>query len=192
MSENKTKWHPEGRGPSTPWGSAQYTRSFGRGIGECGTAGHGGIRVSRALAEKTMLPAVLRKAIRQGGYYWFEEDCAYSLVVLSFPERFDAQRHEYAHRAARDWYPDEYTLLTGKPVALEESYTLQRRAFEAETRERFVVRSASGDWKAGVPKGMVEVLAKRASDGAEMTALVPADEYDARGKFGYVLPEAAA
>jgi len=190
MSE--TKWYPEGRGPSTPWGSAQYIKPFGRGIGECGTAGHGGVRVSRALAEKTMLPAVLKQAIVRKDYYWFEEDCAYSLVVLSFPERFEEKAHEYAHAAAKNWFPDEYTLLTGNAVALEESHTLQRRKFEAETRDRFVVCSASGDWKEGVPAGMVEVLAKRASDGARVTALVPADEYQTRGKFGYVLPEAAA
>lgn len=186
-----TTSYPEGRGPHTPWGSAQYVKTFGRGIAECGTASHGGVRVSRGLAEKVMLAAVLKQAIKQGGYYWFEEDCAYALVVLTFPDRFEEKHHEYAHNAGKNWYPELYTLITGKPVALEESYTLQKRKFEAETHDRFVVRSASGDWKEGVPKGMVEVLARRASDGAEKTELLPADEYKTRGKFGYVLAEAS-
>lgn len=190
MSDD-TRWYPEGQGPHTPWGSGQYVKPFGRGIAEIGTAGHGGVRVSRALAKKSMLPEVLKVAIPQGGYYWFEEDCAYSLVVLTFPDRFEDKHRDYAHSAGKDWYPELYTLITGKPVALEESYTLQKRKFEAETRNKFVVWSASGDWKEGVPKGMVEVVARRASDGAKKTTLVAADEYETRGKFGYVLAEAS-
>lgn len=185
MSDVKS--YPEGRGPHTPWGSGQYSKPFGRGIAEIGTAGHGGIRVSRALAEKNMRPEILKVAIEQGDYYWFEEDCAYSLVVLSFPERFEEKHHNYAHGAAKSWYPEEYTLITGQPVALEESHVLQERKFKAETRERFVVRSACGSWKEGVPEGMVEVHARRASDGAEKVSLVTDDEYKTRGKFGYVL-----
>lgn len=185
------KSYPEGKGPWTPWGSGQYSKPCGRGIAQVGTAGHGGIRVSQGMAEKGMLPAVLKVAIKQGGYYWFEEDCAYSLVVLSFPERFDEKMLEYAHSAAKSWHPDEYTLITGMPVALEESHVLQERKFRAETRERFVVRSACGSWKEGVPEGMVEVHARRVSDGAEKVAMVTADEYQTRGKFGYVLQAAS-
>jgi hypothetical protein len=38
---------------------------------------------------------------------------------------------------------------------------------------------------------MVEVIGRRASDGAEKTILVSGDTYKKRGKLGYVFPEAA-
>ncbi len=174
--------------PSTPWGPGQYVKTLARGVAEIGTAGHGGIRVSRGLAQKRMLPEILACAIERKHYFWFEEDCDYMLVVLSMPEIFPPELLGAARTSVKGWHPDEYTTLTGEAVAVEESYVLQQRRFKTETHERFVVRAAWGDHTDGVPKGMVKVLGCRASDNAEKEALVSSEDYAKRGKFGYVLP----
>lgn len=175
--------------PSTPWGPGQYVKAIARGVAEVGCAQHGGIRVSRALALRRLRPEILRCAIERKDYFWFEEDCAYMLVVLSLPKLFEPKLIEQAVFTAKSYYPDEYTLLTGEPVADEESYVLQKRRFEEETRGRFVGVSAQGDWAKDVPVGMVKVIARRASDGEELELFVSSEEYAGRSKFGYVCHE---
>jgi len=184
MSTRKS--YQEGKGPSTPWGRAQYSLTFARGVASVGCAGHGGIRVSRGLAKKKILPEVLKAAIETPGYFWFEEDCAYSLVVLSMKDLFfDPQIIESAKNSARNYFPEEYELITGEKVDPKDSYSLQRSAFFASTNDRFVV------WSARNKDGMVEVHARRASDKAEQTAMVSKEDYDGRGEFGYILPIAS-
>ena len=174
--------------PSTPWGPGQYVKTYARGVAEIGTAQHGGIRVSRGLAQKRMIPEILACAIERKQYFWFEEDCAFMLVVLSMPEIFKPELLEAARSSVKSSYPDEYTALTGEAVAVAESYELRRRQFAAETRERFVGYSAQGDWAEGVPKGMVQVCGRRASDKAQTEIFVSSEAYATRGPFGYVLP----
>jgi len=155
------------------------------------TAGHGGFRVSQGLAKKKLLPEVQAAAIKRSGYYFFEEDCDYALVMLSMPEMFVPAELEQARVSGKDWNPDLFTLITGEEVPTEESYTLRKRAFEIETHDRFIGVCAWGDSKEGVPQGMVEVRGRRVSDGAEKTILVARDTYKNRGKFGFVFPEAS-
>lgn len=178
------------RATSTPWGPAQYVKTFARGVAEVGCSQHGGLRVSRALALKVFDPKVLACAIERTRYFWFEGDCAYMLVVLMMPELFEDRVREQATFTVKDYYPDEYTIITGESVALEESYVLQKRKFEADTKCRFVAQAAYGDWAEGVPKGMVKVLAKRASDGVKKEFVIPCEEYKNRSRFGYVFQEA--
>jgi hypothetical protein len=93
---------------STPWGSAQTAKSFGRGIVQYSTAGHGGFHVSSGLLRK-MAEDMSGDAYAPLG--WFEEDCAWSLVVLSFPERFSLQARLDALSTARDYYPQQFQRL---------------------------------------------------------------------------------
>jgi len=59
---------------------------IGRGLNEVHTAGHGGIGVAQGLARKKPSPAALKCAIKQGGYYWFEEDENWALPFHENPE----------------------------------------------------------------------------------------------------------
>ncbi len=70
---------------NTPWGKAQHIKNIERGVRFVSTAGHGGIMVSKGLAEKKMPASVLRNGIPYGGYYGFEEDIDWRLVVLCLP-----------------------------------------------------------------------------------------------------------
>jgi hypothetical protein len=96
---------------STPWGTAQTARSFGRGIIQYSTAGHGGFHVSSGLLRR------MDKDMRGDIYAplgWFEEDCAWSLVVLSFPERFSLQARLDAVDTAKSYYPQQFQRLASR------------------------------------------------------------------------------
>jgi hypothetical protein len=79
---------------STPWGIAQTSTAYGRGVIEYKTARHGGFHVSPAL-NRTM-PDHLR--IEDG---WYEEDADWARVALAFPDRFNAHDLEAARRSLR-------------------------------------------------------------------------------------------
>ena len=180
-------------GTSTPWGPAQDSTPYGRGIVFYGTAGHGGFHVSPTL--NALMPEALR--LPSG---WYEEDCEYARVILAFPERFDPERVKAARESLRTWAPEDFEKLTGKVVMPGESYVRDEDIFRAENKERMITLAASGSGAGRsmatpggpVPEGMVEVFAGRGGrlESGRYPAetayyLVPEAEYDnpARGSF---------
>jgi len=64
----------------SPWRVVQDTRSSTiRGIAFVGTASHGDLRLSKALAEKYLSKDILNRGIFYGGYYFYEEDCDWAI-----------------------------------------------------------------------------------------------------------------
>src|SRR5690606_13117684 len=113
-------------------------------------------------------------------------------VVLAFPQHFSAEAVAGARKTAKDWFPDAYAAFTGEPVPVEESHTLQLRAFDAEHKDDWVTIAAWGDWHPAVPEGMVACLATRGGirddEGEARFFLVPKDEYGTRKAcFGFVI-----
>ena len=93
---------------STPWGTAQTARHYGQGIIQYSTAGHGGFHVSSGLLRK------MDEDMRGDAYApvgWFEEDCAWCMVVLSFPERFTMEMRFAALDTLRSTYPQQFKSL---------------------------------------------------------------------------------
>lgn len=72
--------------PYTPWGKAQSVATIARGVRWVSTASHGGLGVSAALALKVFSEAAMRECFVQGGYFWFEEDCAAAVAFAEHPE----------------------------------------------------------------------------------------------------------
>lgn len=71
---------------STPWGQSDYKREYQRGLFMVNTPGHGGIAVSKGLAAKILSAKAIQLAgIQQGGYVFFEEDCAVCVAALDSP-----------------------------------------------------------------------------------------------------------
>src|SRR3974390_413243 len=72
----------------TPWGYADHVARRTRGVTFYSTPGHGGFKVSNG--KLCRIPLEWRKAsfCEQGMSGWFEEDCDWCLVALSFPELF--------------------------------------------------------------------------------------------------------
>lgn len=168
-------------GTRTPWGTADSSKCLARGVMSYSTPGHGGYHLSSAKNAK-----VHEAWRRKDG--WYEEDCEWSIVALTFPELFTRDL-DLARSCAKNWYPDAYTAVTRLPVALEDSSVLRKRAFEAAHASDYVATSAFGDWAVGVPDGMVGVFASPGGKdrAAEKCFLVPADEYGKRGEFGFVV-----
>jgi uncharacterized protein DUF7007 len=172
-------------GKRTPWGTSQHETTYAPGVVFHGTAGHGGFHLDRSHN------ALVHEAWREAGG-WYEEDCDWVVVALTFPAIFPAETVEHARTQAKNERPDEYTAVTGTPLTLEESAELRKRVWRAAHAKDYVVTAAWGDWQTGVPEGAVGVHAYRGGRlpnglyASEDSAyfLVPADEYDARdGEF---------
>lgn len=171
----------------TPWGLADDVKEIAPGITSVGTPSHGGFRLSAG--RQTSMPHAFRKG------EWYEEDCEWSLVVLSFPEAFPASLVEEAHKSAKDWFPDEYEAWTGQPLDPNESLTLRKRRDRETYKDAWVVTSAFGDWHENVPQGMVGCYAGRGGsrEGTSESRwfLVPATEYNQLAtEIGFIIDPA--
>jgi len=71
---------------NSPWGPVTHTEQLGRGIAFIYTASHGGLRISRAKAKKILSSAALSRAIQTKDYFFFEEDCKFSIALWELPE----------------------------------------------------------------------------------------------------------
>lgn len=105
-------------GPSTPWGKAQGGYHIWRGVICYYTAGHGGFRVSKRLAEKYMTPYSRKNCTRfDGRSYWFEEDCEINLPLYELSlnlQGFASKALEFSSSATieklveriKEWFKD--------------------------------------------------------------------------------------
>ncbi|MBC3871735.1 DUF7007 domain-containing protein [Undibacterium oligocarboniphilum] len=169
---------------STPWGVAQNVTNIARGIRSVTTAGHGGVLVSPT--KNNLIPEYMR---HHAGEY--EEDCEWCIPAIVFESEWrlwadktnwtsgDFQM-ECAWNTFKNWFPESYEKFTGKQLQIGESYNYNERILKLQVREQFVTCAAWGDWQAGVPEGMVGLLARRAADGQEIFSLVPKAEYSDR------------
>lgn len=143
----------------TPWGKADHSKSYGPGITFYGTPSHGGFHVSAELNKQ--IPDYFRTAdgYADGNAGWYEEDCAWSLVVTIFPDRFDEEMRKSAKWTVANTYPEVYERFYGVVLAPGESHAKDEAKFAADHAKDYLVLSAYGDWHAKVPKGYVGVFA---------------------------------
>lgn len=172
-------------GTRTPWGTADSSESYGRGIVRYSTPSHGGFHVSPALNEQ--VPEYMRNA---GG--WYEEDCEWSVVGVVFAYRFMQAQQAAALETLRHWLPDAYERYTGKAILPGESYKRDEETFLREHAGDWIAIAAVGDWHKDVPSGMVGVTATQGGkrDGVEWYFVVPRAEYENRQRF-FVVPGGA-
>lgn len=92
----------------TPWGRAQSAYHFGSGIICYGTASHGGFHVPPSLLAK--IPDYLQTAdpYTDGTKGWFEEDCAWAIVTVCFPERFQQPSRLEAVSTMQHYFPKQW------------------------------------------------------------------------------------
>jgi hypothetical protein len=86
--QEKVFTDPTGRptGPTTPWGKADGVREVARGVRWVNTPGHGGLGVSKGVADKVLSTAARRLGDYAGGVYWYEEDVQCSIPFYEHPE----------------------------------------------------------------------------------------------------------
>ncbi len=70
----------------TPWGMSDNIVNIRRGVRSYSTPGHGGIGVSRGVAEKMLSDAARFAGEYANGYFWYEEDCKYAIPFYEHPE----------------------------------------------------------------------------------------------------------
>jgi hypothetical protein len=171
---------------STPWGGSQMAVIYAEGVVAHNTAGHGGIHLSPDRNAK--IHPLLRKDTP-----WYEEDCEWAIVAISFPELFTGYERSLAEKTIRNTWPDAWEAIRSCKLAEGESWVMDRRAFDQRHASDYVVTSAIFSDQ---NPGMTEVVAVVAGDRGvgdrkagdnERRFLVPSDEYVGRGRFGFVI-----
>lgn len=168
---------------STPWGASQIATIYAEGIVSHMTASHGGFMLSPD--RNAQVHPMLRST---DGFY--EEDCAWAAVAISFPDLFTGYERRCAETTLKDWEPDAWEVISGRELAPGESHVKDRRAFERDHAGDWIVISAL---RSDRHPGMTEVIATRGGKRdhyvEERRFLVPVTEY-AVGRFGFVIDEA--
>ena len=72
---------------NTPWGKPDQQKQIAEGIVKVCTPSHGGIWLSPQ--RRADMPKQYRDIPTFAGANWYEEDCDWALVALSFPQYFD-------------------------------------------------------------------------------------------------------
>lgn len=137
-------------GTKTPWGLSDSATKLSVGIILYTTPSHGGIHLSPK--KNAIVHYVWRDP--KG---WYEEDCAWSIVALTFPELFSERQVETARATAKEYYPHTYMAVTGEQVLESESQTLRQEVARVRYASDWVVTAAWGDHSDRVPVGMVGV-----------------------------------
>lgn len=167
---------------STPWGASQTATIHADGIVEHSTAEHGGFHLTgdRNARVHPMLRA-------EDG--WYEEDSAWAIVAITFPDLFTSYERRCAERTMKDWWPDAWEAIFGTILGPGESHEKDRRAFEALHAEDWIVVSAIVSSR---ERGFIECVAtlggRRGAGTEERRYLVPDHEYEV-GRFGFVIDE---
>lgn len=179
----------------TPWGQAQHSHQIIPGVWTISTASHGGIWLSSARLEH--VPAYMQRT--WAGTPWFEEDVDWCIVFCVFEAELRQVEDEYVgatlksgqHRnTLKNYRPDDFERFYGVTLGPGESQAKDEAAFYAAHAQDWLCIAALGDWKEGVPKGFVEVIAtqggRRGAGTPERTFLVPATEYADR-RFAFIV-----
>ena len=169
-------------GANTPWGASQCATVYADGVVSHSTAGHGGFHLDAAHNAK------VHPALRTRGG-WYEEDCAWAAVAQALPEFFTDYERRCADQTIRDWYPDAWETIHGRPLLRGESHEKDRQAFGRDHASDWIVISAI---RSDHHRGMTECVATLGGDrcaAEQRRYLVPSDEYHV-GRFGFVINEA--
>jgi len=166
---------------STPWGVSQLATIYAEGIVSHSTSGHGGFQLSPD--RNSRIDASVRRA---GG--WYEEDCEWAIVALTFPDLFTGYERRCADEAARNTFPDYWEKLRGRQLSPGQSWSRDRAEFDRVHADDWIVISAVISF---YHSGMTEVVAtrggRRESQREERRFLVPHEEYGRRGRLGFVI-----
>jgi len=166
---------------STPWGGAQSATAYAEGIVEYATASHGGFHLS---PERN---AAVHPTLRSEGG-WYEEDCGWAAVAITFPDLFTAFEQRCAETTLKDWFPDAWEVIFEAVLGPGDSYEKDRHAFAAAHVADWVVISAI---RSADHAHMIEVVAtlggRRDPHAEERRFLVPTVEYEADRRFGFVV-----
>src|SRR3990172_3107673 len=88
LAEIYGRLRAEGEKMNTLWGTAQSKTEVAPHVWWVSTAGHGGVMIARATAERELTPQAVARGVAYGGYLCYEEDCLYAIIALEKPAWF--------------------------------------------------------------------------------------------------------
>ena len=171
---------------STPWGGSQMAVVYAEGVVAHSTGGHGGFHLSSERNAK--VHSLLRKDTP-----WYEEDCEWAIVAITFPDLFTGYERSLADKTIRNTWPDAWEAIRSCELAEGESWAKDRQLFDQRHASDYVVTSAIfSDQNPGMTEVVAVVAGYRGAgdrkDGDnERRFLVPSNEYAGRGRFGFVI-----
>jgi hypothetical protein len=166
---------------STPWGASQMAVIYAEGVVSHSTAGHGGFHLSSDRNAK-VLPLLRNDTA------WYEEDCEWAIVAISFPQLFTGYERSMAEKAVRNTKPDAWEAIHGCKLAEGESWVKDRRAFDqCHAADHIVISTIFSDQHSGMTEVIAVVGGDRRASDDERRFLVPSDEYAGRGRFGFAI-----
>jgi hypothetical protein len=125
----------------TPWGASDSVVELANGIRRVSTPSHGGYWVPAKLLPQ--IPAAYRAYASKwsGSEQWYEEDCAWACVAVTFPDVFDwsaGETLQHAKDTVARWVITEDSCsrcgtYTGNPATRQ----LNGRAVCDDCAERF-------------------------------------------------------
>ncbi|MBB5538802.1 DUF7007 domain-containing protein [Rhizobium giardinii] len=167
---------------NTPWGLSQGATIYADGIVCHTTAGHGGFKLSAA--RNAAVHPMLRV---DDGFY--EEDAAWAIVALTFPDLFTRYERKVGDQILRDWWPDGWQEIHGRALAPGESHEKDRRDFQRRHAQNWIVIAALlSDHHPDMSEVIATIGGARDHRAEERRFLVPSDDYTV-GRFGFVIDE---
>lgn len=166
---------------STPWGGSQMAVVYTEGVVAHMTSGHGSFHLSTERNAK--VHPLLRKDTP-----WYEEDCEWAIVAMSFPDLFTAYERSTAEKIIRNTWPDAWEQIHGRSLAEGESWARDRRAFDQRHAADYIAMSAIlSDQRSGMTEVVAKIGGGHIRGGEERRFLVASNEYAGRGQFGFVI-----
>ena len=164
---------------ATPWGKADWSVVYRRGIVQYSTPGHGGVHVSPKL--NAVMPDHLR--INDG---WYEHDSDMAKVILSFPDVFTEKQVADAAETLKNWDWRAYEIQYGVTLNPGESYKKDEYLFLEAHKDDLIVVSASTIYKTDLVR-CIAVIGGNRENKVRKEFIVGKDEYAARNHFGFVI-----
>lgn len=126
---------------SSPWGKVDNVSSICRGVAWVSTPSHGGLRISKGFAQKHLSHSAIKRAIVQGGYLFFEEDCDFAIPALElstlwpslFPNMKLEEMRDYLVSKLSSYNPD-YLLERGLEPSQKEYEDYKERQEQGRRR----------------------------------------------------------
>lgn len=164
----------------TPWGMSQSTTVYSEGIESHSTAGHGGFKLS---AERNAQVHPLLRSERG----WYEEDAAWAIVAITYPELFTCFERRCAERSIKDSWPDAWEAIFATVLGPGESYEKDKRLFHiAHEADWIVIAAITSNHRPGFVECIATIGGSRSHTAEERRFLVPSAEYEV-GRFGFVI-----
>lgn len=136
-------------GTTTPWGVADSAYKLMPGLIWYGTPGHGGLFVSKPLADKNLSANAKKHAIKYGGGYWYEEDCGYAIPMYEHPEwskllaaktGSKEQSKEELKNTIERWTPDYFKDTETEIIDFKDLKVGDKLYFDREDSQPYVVK----------------------------------------------------